>query len=363
MGAYLWHILIFFADTTLWKRRLKREEQVDVVFISNFRDENERKKYMLRSQRASDFIDGVRINMGDVYGRLKIINTDTQELLTTTGRRKAKQQFISATQWAVNNGAKVVLLSASTKRLFGRNAKELKEKFPNIIFTIGDNGTAHLLIEDTVNAIKRYNISKEHGRVVVLGVSGILGEAVVEFLSSQKYDVIGVGDNTTRLQLIQKKYAIEISESIETLRNIDIVIACTHKKKMQLNTELIQKVKVKNRKLIVVDVAEPSNLLRDEYLKCQNLVIRQDAGNAYSKQIKYTLGSLSYGKITLSKGIAFGCFTEAMAVAWAIKSNQYMDRNWFEVNHSNIKFISKLFREIGVITPIPKCFGRDIEPY
>ena len=183
---YLWHILVNLADKSQWRRRVQKEK-VDVVFISNFRDDAERQKYLIHSQIGSEFIDGFRINMGEVYGRLKIINTDTYELLTTKGRRKAKKQFLSATKWAVDNGAKVVLLAASTKRLFGREAKELKEKFPNVVFTIGDNGTAHLLICDTLNAIETKGISKEQGKIVVLGAYGILGEAMVEALTFKGY--------------------------------------------------------------------------------------------------------------------------------------------------------------------------------
>lgn len=183
--------------------------------------------------------------MGEVYGRLKIINSDTHELLTTKGRRKAKEQFLSATKWAVDNGAKVVLLAASTKRLFGRDAKELKEKFPNTIFTIGDNGTAHLLTEDTFNAIEKNGISKE-------------------------------------------------------------------------------------------------------------------GGNAYSSDISYVLGALSYKKLSLSKGVVFGCFAEAMAITFMINKDKYVDRNWFEVNSSNIKSVQNMFDELSMAVPAPQCFGEKI---
>ena len=64
---YLWHILVNLADKSQWRRRLKKEK-VDVVFISNFRDDAERQKYLICSQIGSEFIDGFRINMGEVNG-------------------------------------------------------------------------------------------------------------------------------------------------------------------------------------------------------------------------------------------------------------------------------------------------------
>jgi len=298
--------------------------------------------------------------MGEVYGRLKIINTDTHELLTTKGRRKAKQQFLSATRWAVDNGAKVVLLAASTKRLFGRDAKELKEKFPNVIFTIGDNGTAHLLMEDTFNAIEKNGISKEGGKIVVLGAYGILGEAMIEALSVRGYKVIAVGDNENRLEKIAQKYNVEIALSLNVLIDVDLVVACTHKKEMQLSAKLVEKIKIKNKKLIVIDVAEPANLAKDEYLKCKESLIRQDAGNAYSSDISYVLGALSYKKLFLSKGVVFGCFAEAMAITFMINKDKYVDRNWFEVNSSNIKSVQDMFDELSMVVPTPQCFGEKI---
>ena len=357
MESYLWHLLILFADTTLWKRKILKKERVDVVFISNFRDDDERKKYLLYSQKNAPFIDGFRMTLGDVYGRLKIINSDTHELLTIKGRRKAKKQFVLATQWAVNNGAKVVLLAASTKRLFGRDAKELKEKFPNIIFTIGDNGTAHLLMEDTFQAIEENGISKDRMKIVVLGAYGILGEAMVEALLMRDYTIIAVGDNLSRLEMIRKYHDVEITTEIESLENIDLIVACTHKKELQLTGAIIEKIKPKERQLIVIDVAEPANLTKEVYEKNRDLVIRQDAGNGYSKNINYILGALSYKKLSLSKGVLFGCFAEAMALGESLKSNRYQDENWFEVNSYNIEIVANMFTELNIKIPKIRCFG------
>lgn len=355
---YLWHILVNLLDKSLWQRKLQQIAKVDVVFISNFRDDAERQKYMIHSQIGSEFIDGFRMDFGEVYGRLKIINTDTHELLTSKGRRKAKQQFLSATRWAVDNGAKVILLAASTKRLFGRNAKELKEKFPNIVFTIGDNGTSHLLFHDTLNAIKVENISKEHGKIVILGAYGILGEAMVEALTTKGYNVLAVGDNINRLLELEKKYRVKICTSIENFENVDLVVACTHKKELRLNGEMIRKIKSKEKKLVVIDVAEPANLSVEEYEQNMEYVTRQDAGNAYSKELSYVLGAFSYKKLSLSEGVIFGCFAEAMAIASMIKKDRYDVKDWFEVNNSNIEAVATMFGEVGFTAPNPRCFGK-----
>ena len=52
---YLWHILVNLADKSLWKRRLQQKEKVDVVFISNFRDDVECQKYVNKIVVLSEY--------------------------------------------------------------------------------------------------------------------------------------------------------------------------------------------------------------------------------------------------------------------------------------------------------------------
>ena len=144
---------------------------------------------------------------------------------------------------------------------------------------------------------------------------------------------------------------------MQSLKNIDLVVACTHKQELQLTGEIIQKIKPKEQKLVVIDVAEPANLSKEEYRKNREFVIRQDAGNAYSKDISYVLGAFSYKKLSLSKGVVFGCFAEAMAMASTIKKDEYISKNWFEVKSSNMESIANVFDNLNIDVPTPKCFG------
>jgi hypothetical protein len=85
--------------------------------------------------------------------------------------------------------------------------------------------------------------------------------------------------------------------------------------------------------------------------------VRQDAGNAYSKELSYVLGAFSYKKLSLSKGVVFGCFAEAMAIGSTIKTYNHVKNDWFEVNSLNIKSMAKMFDEVGINVPTPRCFG------
>lgn len=61
---------------------------------------------------------------------------------------------------------------------------------------------------------------------------------------------------------------------MESLENIDLVVACTHKKELQLNGNVIRKIKPKECKLVVIDVAEPANLSHEEYQQNRAYVTR-----------------------------------------------------------------------------------------
>jgi predicted amino acid dehydrogenase len=363
MQANIWRALVAICDWRTWKRILNGHNQVDVVFITNLRDNIDRQRYIGNQKSESGHFSGARINIKGVIGRTRFIDVDANELLTPAGRRKAKQQFIAAVQWAADRGAKVVLLAASTKRLFGRDGAEIMEMFPNIVFTIGDNGTAYLLTEEVFNALRSANLNQKTARIVVLGPYGILGQSVVHELVEDGYQVLGVGSNTGKLAELQKSHGIETATSLDGLKDIDIVVACTHSKEALLTAQAVQKIKRSDKKLIVIDVAEPSNFTLEEYQSCQDLVVRQDAGNAYSENLQFVLGGISYRMFRLTNGVIFGCFAEALSIGYQLKNGGNVQRNWFEVNPHNIKFTRKMFEDIEFVVPEPRCFEKMVTSF
>jgi len=96
-------------------------------------------------------------------------------------------------------------------------------------------------------------------------------------------------------------------------------VACTHSKEIRLTADMVELIRKRDKKLLVVDVAEPSNLKYREFQKCKGVVIRQDAGNAYNSRLKYVLGAISYKMFSLTQGVTFGCFAEAMSIMSALK--------------------------------------------
>ncbi len=355
--AATWRCLVALFDWRTLLRKLKGQPVVDVVFISNMRDRTDRKRFLGLWRPKCGHFNGPRYWLNGIVGRTRALDVVTEDLNSEEGRKKAKKYFISATFWAKRNGAKVILLAASTKRIFGEDAAELKELFPELTFTIGDNGTFLLLREETLRAIKNAKL-KPPCRIAILGPYGFLGEMMVKTLSQMGYNMIGAGPNTSALKRVAENYKIETCQNFAEMGKVDAIVACTHSEKIRLNNESIELIRKPNKKLLVVDVSEPANLRYKEFQKCRNVVIRQDAGNAYSEHLKYVLGAISYKMFRLTKGVTFGCFAEALAIR---RSNKKID--WLIVNESNMKIISNLFTREEIIPPSPRCFGKKINSF
>jgi predicted amino acid dehydrogenase len=280
----------------------------------------------------------------------------------------ARRYFLNAVSWARNQGASVVLLAAGTKRLFGLDGAELKEKFPEILFTIGDNGTMHLLGRETLQALDQAGLAPSSSRVAVLGPYGLLGEMMVSMLVQKGFELVGAGPNASALERVREAYGIQTASGFEAMGRVDAVAACTHSPKVRLTADLIRNngLRRPDRKLLVVDVAEPSNLTRREYQQCCDVCIRQDAGNAYSPRLKYVLGAVSYNIFRLSRGVTFGCFAETLALAHALKHGRQdwvRDVDWFRVSPENMAKVADLFRGVDFQVPSPRCFGKPVPGY
>ena len=323
--AAAWRFFVAVFDWRTILRKIRGQPIVDTVFISNMRDETDRRLYLGLWRPRYGHFNGPRYWVNGIAGRTRALDIVTDDLRTCEGRRKAKEYFISATQWAKDNGAKVVLLAAGTKRFFGENGVRLKELFPDLIFTIGDNGTMLLLKAEVVSALKEARLVAGYCRIGVLGPYGFLGEMMVQVLKEQGYDVVGAGPNLSALGMIKKGYGIQICQTFAEMGKVDAVVACVHSEKIRLNAENIELIRYPDKKLLVVDVAEPSNLRRSEYLKCQDKVVRQDAGNAYNPKLKYVLGAISYKMFRLTRGVTFGCFAEALSIASVCKREREVE--------------------------------------
>lgn len=361
----LWRASLAILDWRSHWRFLTGRATVDVVIITNVRDEQERHLFWGNWAPREGHSSGARIYMNGVAGRVRGIYVTAEELLTKSGRQMAKQQFINAVKWADKRGAKVVLLAASTKRLFGRDGAELKAMFPHMLFTIGDNGTALLLCQDIAAALHKAKLSKQ-SRVLVIGPYGILGTEVTKFLLAEGYEVVGFGTNPTLLHEFSSNFPIELHSNVAQIGKVDAVFACTHSPGAKLTGEAIEYLRHANKKLLVVDVAEPANLDAATYARCEHVVVRQDAGNAWSPNLRFVMGKISSDMLNLAPNSVFGCFAESLTLYRAIfveHQHALLNQNWFQVNRLNMAVLGYNF-ELNAIEAAPVfCFGKLVRDF
>lgn len=362
----LWRAGMAAADTRALWRHMIDEPTVDVAIITNARDEAERSFGAGGGKARDGHSPGPRLYLNGVAGRVRMIDSTAADLMTKSGRRQAQDQFISAVDWARQRGARTVLLGASTKRLFGREGTALREMYPDLLFTIGDNGTAVLLCRDIARAFGRAGLSAGRTRVLVIGPYGILGRTVTEYLTRHGFQTVGFGGNRDGLQTIATEFGIPVTTDLATVGPVDAVIACTHSPDAKLTVQAIDRLRPHTRKLLVIDVAEPANLDRQTWRTVRDRVIRQDAGNGSSRQLRYVLGGLSSSVIHLSRHVAFGCFSEAMTLHHALHHQgmtAIRHRDWFNVCRPNQSLVAKAFRQVSITCPPPHCFGRHLRQF
>ncbi|MEK7160569.1 MAG: hypothetical protein AAB724_00930, partial [Patescibacteria group bacterium] len=82
------------------------------------RDAVDRQRYLGKTHPSEGHFNGPRYWLSNISGRTRALDITTDEMRTIKGRRLARKQFADATSWAEQNGAKVILLAAATKRLF-----------------------------------------------------------------------------------------------------------------------------------------------------------------------------------------------------------------------------------------------------
>ncbi|MGY5352229.1 hypothetical protein ACXGQW_06665 [Wenyingzhuangia sp. IMCC45533] len=282
-------------------------------------------------------------------GMIPVLDILPTEMLSISGMKKAKKYFINAVKHASDKGVKVVLLAASTKRLFG-DGTELKKLFPNILFTIGDNGTALAFLKQIEYVSK--SISKKDP-VIVLG-AGFLGETAIQYLKEEGYQKIvviskhRVISNETDLQFT----SLDAYAESDAFEKASLFLGCAHNH----NVTKQQLEHICKQQLIIIDVAVPNAVPKHLIDESDKRFARFDGGDYEIKnlelQFDHQLVGLNF------KNEFYGCFTEAFLLA--ITKNKG-DIDYFKVNKQNIAAVKNMFQKFGDdISVSHKSFGKTV---
>ncbi len=285
-------------------------------------------------------------------GIIPVLDILPTEMLSISGMKKAKEYFVNAVRYAVSQEVRVVLLAASTKRLFG-DGTELKAMFPDVLFTIGDNGTAMAFLKQIAYVTK--NIKKD-APIVVLG-AGFLGEAAIEYLKGQGYSkIVIISKHRVKSKENDFQFA-SLNDYIDSdvFQKASLFLGCAHNHnvtKQQLNA-------IANTKLILIDVAVPNAVPADLIDEDSIKFTRFDGGDYEIKNLNlefdHRLMGLSF------KTEFYGCFTEAFLLAI---SKYKGDADFFKVNKANMKLVSNLVKNFGDdISVSHRNFGKKVNGF
>ena len=282
-----------------------------------------RKPSALGSRRVSN---GLRFSLHGKLGRYLLIRSSAKDLEKPAGRLVAKLQALDAIEKAAGDGARIILFAAGTKRLFSsEELAAIRQRHPELVFTIGDHGTAWALMQDVLGSIERNKVDKR-ARIMVIGPNGFLGSIVTDALNQAGYDNLALVSHRT-------------DKPFEQENGVELIVACSHHRRVRLTAEILDQIS-HPRGVHVVDVCKPTNLSRRQLKACPETVSRQDAGNTYNPH-RFVLATL---KLSLHR--LYGCFSEAIAMA-SSSPCQLKEYDFVSINEPALAFIRKIFPELG----------------
>lgn len=297
------------------------------------------------------FFGPLKFSFGDLSGEIIALDIQPNEILEISGMTKAKRGMFGALEYLSGRGIKVNCFTASTKRLPGRSGREVKELYPDITFSIGDNATmvSYLAILD--HFLSDPGFDKKNDEIVCLG-AGFLGLKSVEHMLQNACEKITI---VSEQKLVNLPQTITVLDSPQKLpENIKIFMSCSHK--YQLDPLTFGKKLAPNA--IIVDVAVPPGINREIYNSLPKTVSRFDAGDFFLADIKYDFPPkiLSFPTV----GFWYGCFSEAVMLAIARESGKNLQEyNFFEVNQMNSDLISYYLHQQIVSVPLINFFAPD----
>lgn len=317
-------------------------------------------------------------------GSLIALDNFPEDCASKNGIIKARKQFLQALKYSVENlNVSIVLLAASTKRLFGKEIElkvnwegnldksgfTLRELYPHILFTNGDNGTAAILNLEIESVLQKTGVITHNNSVIINGL-GLLGLDSLEYLLSKNLSdeqIIIISNHTKDLKELISSRNIKIFPDIKSIEINDIdkirlIVNCTHNPTSLITFDNLKYIQ-NGQTIHVIDVAVPYGFPEEEFYKCKN-IYRQDGGNAYIENgLEFFFNPEICG---LTENVLYGCFAETVALATYLKENPEEIENirqldLFNVNKKTKSFVKGLFEKYGIgIAPVSFNFNKRI---
>ncbi|MFH1522518.1 MAG: hypothetical protein ABIE43_01710 [Patescibacteria group bacterium] len=333
------------------------QPNLKMVGISNYRGVFDVIKFgFLFIWMAPKVLSWARFSWDGIQGRLYMIRVTDNQLkkaykLAQDGNmrlvEKYKKLFCQCVSVAKSDGATEILVAAGLKRLFASG--ELKEKFPEMNFGIGDNFTGILLGAKIAEVFRYFKIKIQSAVVLIIAPHGFLGGVSLFFCKKLGVgEIYGMGNPKSNTKkdfkaLADKEGFIPIFgyEELGGDTKIDLVIACANSKGVKLTQKIINQIRRPDHLVAICDPCEPNFMTKAEFHKLEH-VVRFDAGNGWSPRLQYVLGGIVPWLLQLMLHELWGCFCEQLLIT---KHTVLQGIDWFKVNPKNMELVSQFLGE------------------
>ena len=267
------------------------------------------------------------------------------DILSPSGMAKAKQCMLAVLEYIAKKNISVVAFTASTKRLPGKSGQEVKNMYPNTIFTIGDNGTLYSLLQSVNHCLKFID---KKANIACLG-AGFLGEPVIRHL---------ITEGCSNVSVITQQYLPEFDGKVKIFKSIDempgdikLFLSCSHK--YVINPKIFKNLISENG--VILDVAVPPGINLEVFSALPKSVQRYDAGDYYLDDIhiKFPVKILNFP----NPRFWFGCWTETIMIALAKLAGENLDQyDFFNINAANQELIIRYIKQEKISIPMINFF-------
>lgn len=354
--ASFWRAATRLANLPRHWRCLNSQPRLNVVCIAPMRNEAERRRFFAQPEHRLQHASGAAMRLGPLQAQVRGFNITVAELATRAGRKLGRELVIECAQWAQAQGARVVLLAEGARRLFGADGAELKARFPQLLFTTGDNAAALLLVQDLERTLAlafpaRLAEPAPQPRILVLGAQTSLGRAVLEQLQMQGRSVLG---------------ADAAEGSWVNLGPVDAVVVCSADPAARLNLERVQQLRRRHRRLLVIDGVEPPSMDAATLAACGDWVLHQSRSLLRVPALRWGLGAGVLGLQTHGARRLCARTVEALALYQAVFQGQSaltLSRDWFEGSAFNRFLLAQALSELDVQLDAPRSGGTRIHSF
>ncbi|MFA5131684.1 MAG: hypothetical protein WC467_04740 [Patescibacteria group bacterium] len=319
-------------------------KKIQIGIIANSTSASNREELIAElGPPENGFFGPLEATYGDLNIAIIPLDIQPNDPTTIEGNKKGRAALPGAVEYLIHRGAEIIDFAASTKRLPANNGREMKEKYPDTVFTIGDNATSISLLSVIANSYQNLRFDPKSGSAACMG-DGFMGRTALNFMLEKKCE---------NLVLISR-HGNNLPSAVRRVEKVDNInpgtqmfFSCAHNHLVE--PEAFRR--LLDPASIIIDVAAPFGISQAVYSELPKTVELFHAGSFFLEKIKYQFppNILSFPLV----GFWYGCFTEAVMLMLAKQDGiDLRPYNFFGVNSDSSRLLYRYLQQEEVMVPL-----------